>query len=615
MSSSRAMRIKKLSPKTILTVLLEGQIDASEYDSLTTEAKIATGVDAGEEDSYTQQNLSGARTTLILDISSLTQLNRKSTYKLRSKVQARALTMRSPYRPPQLSEEVKYEDLYSRAFVEPRGYIKSSDTVEETLSCLYDMTTEDDEFLKNYNQKRSSKLSEDDFERIMELFERTTSEQAPFAAVDNTTVSYEVMASQMAHSPISKLKTHAQAVYDHWKARRQSDGNRSLHPSLKFETPGQQDHDDMDPYVCFRRREVRQTRKTRQRDAMVADKLKKLRRELEDGRQLILMAHQRELMKREMLSTERLLFEHRAKLKEKKVRLGIKEGDEDLYNTKPVKRKAPVESQPAKTAPTQLRLAVRPEGRPAEQELVQLEDKQKERLEEFLRDIANKAETHRVWNARYVDLTEKPLSPPQEVEESSFRPAKAQFLPTPPASASESMELDDEPTEAAALAAKAPSTPFLFRGLSPETEQQPMPGYRRRIGRNGRLWIDRRNVGRLASPPSDSEDISRNDRFAYDEDDSDDEQPVYHMDAFDTRPMKFRAGIPLNIMRSYRPGQDGSLAAQTTPNARAALPAPQPGSTPVAGHGQLQVQQSPSQQASKQQAQLPPTPQQSQHTS
>lgn len=44
------MRIKKLSPKTILTVLLEGQIDASEYDSLTTEAKIATGVDAGEED-------------------------------------------------------------------------------------------------------------------------------------------------------------------------------------------------------------------------------------------------------------------------------------------------------------------------------------------------------------------------------------------------------------------------------------------------------------------------------------------------------------------------------------------------------------------------------------
>ncbi|KAK8065311.1 hypothetical protein PG997_012058 [Apiospora hydei] len=588
MSSSRAMRIKKLSPKTILTVLLEGQIDASEYDSLTTEAKIATGVDAGEEDEiHLQAALKGAGQSTDNEI---------------------------PVPPPQVSEEVKYEDLYSRPFVEPRGYIKSSDTVEETLSCLYDMTTEDDEFLKNYNQKRSSKLSEDDFERIMELFERTTSEQAPFAAVDNTTVSYEVMASQMAHSPISKLKTHAQAVYDHWKARRQSDGNRSLHPSLKFETPGQQDHDDMDPYVCFRRREVRQTRKTRQRDAMVADKLKKLRRELEDGRQLILMAHQRELMKREMLSTERLLFEHRAKLKEKKVRLGIKEGDEDLYNTKPVKRKAPVESQPAKTAPTQLRLAVRPEGRPAEQELVQLEDKQKERLEEFLRDIATKAETHRVWNARYVDLTEKPLSPPQEVEESSFRPAKAQFLPTPPASASESMELDDEPTEAAALAAKAPSTPFLFRGLSPEAEQ-PMPGYRRRIGRNGRLWIDRRNVGRLASPPSDSEDIFRNDRFAYDEDDSDDEQPVYHMDAFDTRPMKFRAGIPLNIMRSYRPGQDGSLAAQTTPNARAALPAPQPGSTPVAGHGQLQVQQSPSQQASKQQAQLPPIPQQSQHTS
>ncbi|KAK8135857.1 hypothetical protein PG984_003797 [Apiospora sp. TS-2023a] len=568
MSSSRAMRIKKLSPKTILTVLLEGQIDASEYDSLTTEAKIATGVDAGEEDEiHLQAALKGAGQSTDNEI---------------------------PVPPPQVSEEVKYEDLYSRPFVEPRGYIKSSDTVEETLSCLYDMTTEDDEFLKNYNQKRSSKLSEDDFERIMEQFEATTAEQAPFAAVDNTTVSFDVMVSHMANSPLSKLKTHAQAVYDHWKARRQSDGNKSLHPSLKFETPGQQDHDDMDPYVCFRRREVRQTRKTRQRDVMVADKLKKLRRELEDGRQLILMAHQRELMKREMLSTERLLFEHRAKLKEKKVRLGIKEGDEDLYNTKPVKRKAPVESQPAaKTAPTQLRVAVRPEGRPAEQELVQLEDKEKERFEEFLRDIATKADTHRLWNMK-------------EVEESSFRPAKAQFLPTPPASASESMELDDEPNEAT-LAAKAPSTPFYFRGLSPEAEQ-PMSGYRRRIGRNGRLWIDRRNVGRLASPPSDSE-VPQNDRFAYDEDDSDDEQPVYHIDPYDTRPMKFRAGIPLNIMRSYRPGQDGSVAAQTTPSARPALPPPHQGSTPVAGHGQLQAQQSPSQQASKQQAQLPPTPQ------
>ncbi|KAK8031458.1 enhancer-polycomb 1 [Apiospora arundinis] len=574
MSSSRAMRIKKLSPKTILTVLLEGQIDASEYDSLTTEAKIATGVDAGEEDEiHLQAALKGAGQSTDNEI---------------------------PVPPPQVSEEVKYEDLYSRPFVEPRGYIKSSDTVEETLSCLYDMTTEDDEFLKAYNQRRSSKLSEDDFERIMELFELTTAEQAPFAAVDNTTVSYEVMASQMANTPLSKLKTHTQAVYDHWKARRQSDGNKSLHPSLKFETPGQQDHDDMDPYVCFRRREVRQTRKTRQRDAMVADKLKKLRRELEDGRQLIQMAHQRELMKREMLSTERLLFEHRAKLKEKKVRLGIKEGDEDLYNTKPVKRKAPPEPQPAAKAAPQLRLAVRPEGRPAEQELVQLEDKEKERFDEFLRDIATKADTHRLWNSKYVDLTEKPLSPPRR----SRTPASDQQKPN---SSRLHQLLDDEPTEAA-LAAKAPATPFYFRGLSPEAEQ-PMPGYRRRIGRCGRLWIDRRNVGQLASPPSDS-DLPQNDRFKYDEDDSDDEQPVYHIDPYDTRPMKFRAGIPLNIMRSYRPGQDGSVAAQTTPAARPALPPSQQGSTAGAVHGQLHVQQSsPSQQPSKQQTQLPPTPQ------
>lgn len=514
--------------------------------------------------------------------------------------------------PPQVSEEVKYEHLYARPFIEPRNYIKSSDTVEETLSCLYDMTTEDDEYLKKYNSTKkpaSAQLSEDDFERIMELFEVTAAEQAPFAAVDNTIVSWDVMSQHLVTSPISKLQGHAKQVYEYWKSRRQETGSKGLHPSLKFETPGQQEHDDMDPYVCFRRREVRQTRKTRQRDAQVAEKLKKLRRELEDGRQLIVMSHQRELLKREMLNTERLLFESRARLKEKKVRLGIKENDEDLYNTKPVKRKAAEVAAPAKAAPhTQLRLAVRPEGRPAEQELVQLSDKMEEKHEEFLRDIAAKAETHRAWNHKHVDLTEAPLSSPRVVEESSFRPAKTQFLPTPPASASvDSMEVDEESNEAA-LASKTPTTPFFFRGLSPEPEQH-MPEYRRRIGRNGRLWIDRRNVSGLASPPSDS-DTQMSDRFKYDQDDSDDEQPVYRLDPYDTRPMKFRASIPLHIYRQYR-GPEASATSQIASAARPALP--QPPQAPGLNAGAAQT---PSQaQQPQQPQQSPPRPLSHQPTS
>jgi enhancer of polycomb-like protein len=50
MISTRKVRVKKLAPKTPLAVLLENQIDASEYESLTTETQIAAGVEQGERD-------------------------------------------------------------------------------------------------------------------------------------------------------------------------------------------------------------------------------------------------------------------------------------------------------------------------------------------------------------------------------------------------------------------------------------------------------------------------------------------------------------------------------------------------------------------------------------
>jgi hypothetical protein len=48
-SHGRKVRVKKLSVKTALPVLREDQIDASEYEALTTENQIATGVEQAEE--------------------------------------------------------------------------------------------------------------------------------------------------------------------------------------------------------------------------------------------------------------------------------------------------------------------------------------------------------------------------------------------------------------------------------------------------------------------------------------------------------------------------------------------------------------------------------------
>lgn len=238
-----------------------------------------------------------------------------------------------PAPPAQEGTDIDYDALYSLNFAQPATYIRFSQTVEECTGCQYDMTTEDDTFLKTYNQKKGvgSRCSEANFEKIMEVFEETAELQAPFAAVDNTVVPLETMKYALKNQVDEKIQNaFAKDIYEHWKDRRQASGNKPLQPSLKFET--HQENDDGDPYVCFRRREVRQTRKTRARDVQSTDKLKRLRKELEEGRQLVAMSLQREMTKRELLNVDRNIFEQRAKVKEAKVRLGIKGDDEDLIN-------------------------------------------------------------------------------------------------------------------------------------------------------------------------------------------------------------------------------------------------------------------------------------------
>ncbi|KAK2679184.1 hypothetical protein RAB80_004365 [Fusarium oxysporum f. sp. vasinfectum] len=55
--SSRKVRVKKLNVKTTLPVLREDQIDPSEYEALTTDNQIATGVEQAEENEYHLQTI------------------------------------------------------------------------------------------------------------------------------------------------------------------------------------------------------------------------------------------------------------------------------------------------------------------------------------------------------------------------------------------------------------------------------------------------------------------------------------------------------------------------------------------------------------------------------
>lgn len=152
-----------------------------------------------------------------------------------------------------------------------------------------------------------------------------------------------------------------------------------------------------------------------------------------------------------------------------------------------------------------------------------------------------KVQNHRKWNQNHIDLTREPLSPVKEQgSELKFRQAKTQYLMTPPASTSSEMEVDEISPDAMQVDRREPPV-FQFTAGSVEQSKGRQPSFRRRIGRLNRLWIDRRG---MVTPPREL-DEGRSDRWKYDSD-SEDEPPVYDVDPFDTRALKFRATIPLN---------------------------------------------------------------------
>ena len=205
--------------------------------------------------------------------------------------------------------------------------------MEDCAGCPYNLREDDVSFLNSVRGRfdAAQLCAEDEVEELMYFFEVIASSRHMYAPVDGSRViGWEEMESALDDASDEHPRHLAKLVYEHWKSRRLKHGSRGLAAELKFETGV--DTDDGDPYVCFRRREVRQIRKTRGRDAQSVEKLKKLRKELEDSRQLIALVRQRELTKRELLSVDRQIFEQRAKLRTIKKDLPehLRSGDEDL---------------------------------------------------------------------------------------------------------------------------------------------------------------------------------------------------------------------------------------------------------------------------------------------
>lgn len=149
----------------------------------------------------------------------------------------------------------------------------------------------------------------------------------------------------------------------------------------------------------------------------------------------------------------------------------------------------------------------------------QLDDWQAEREKAIQREIQQNVEKHIRWNEGFVDKTRAPLtpvSPKSFASNSDFRQAMpaTEYLPTPPASvASESPPVDsmadvDSPS-------RHLSPPLRYASPAGDGSNLPMPSFRRRVGRGGRIMFDRR----LPFRSRETGDDPAVERYRFDSDD------------------------------------------------------------------------------------------------
>ena len=292
-----------------------------------------------------------------------------------------------------------------------------------------------------------------------------------------------------------------------------------------------------------------------------------MRKELEEARKLLALIREREVLKRDQLAVERHLFEQRTNLRH--VKLNLPEqyqcGDEDLLiNQKvssallgriqgtanvpqPPKRK-PLDITTQRNA-AQVRQSQKVDRRSVENDLLTLQEYLAHKDFLIQEQIDIRVAQHKKWNEGWADLTRAPLTPTLEVNSTpSFRTATTEYLPTPPASAS--TEHAEYPSTAVDSAKHQRVDPVPVRYASPSYDGpwQSQTSFRRRIGRGGRLMIDRRGMRLQSKDELDGLDDIVVDRFKYDRDDDDeDEVPTYVIDPNDISSMRYRAKITQQV--------------------------------------------------------------------
>ncbi|KND00735.1 uncharacterized protein SPPG_03851 [Spizellomyces punctatus DAOM BR117] len=236
-----------------------------------------------------------------------------------------------------------YSRFYSSTFHQPPSLIRFSTGIEDVIGCPYNLDEVDDTFLSEHRQKiddgelpPEAELDEAQFENIMWALELAgddkVSGEPPTLEECQRFISREEPSLMAQTAAIS-------AVYPHWRHRRYVvRGGQAVQPKLKLSEDWLLKPDN-DPYVCFRRREVKTLRRPRRTDTHSLEKLRRLRDEMNRAKQILEMITNREAARKESIVLEHLIFEQRVLVRRLKKKLGIVTSEKESDVSPDVRRK------------------------------------------------------------------------------------------------------------------------------------------------------------------------------------------------------------------------------------------------------------------------------------
>lgn len=351
-------------------------------------------------------------------------------------------------------------------------------------------------------------ISEDEFELVMGIYEKVTSEkyeylhhgldQQMFPAFTDYQDTFSgdlpasIFASFIAPSWIPKppqLLRISRTIYPYFKERRLERGGHRIIPTLnadESDTPNES-------YICFRRREIKAVRKTRASQVTSSDKLTRLQAELSYPLELAKLILNRESTKKDCAQQAQGVWEKRQALVDlKRVYPAIfsDKADEELLVDKerPVKK-----SEPGTRIPG---LRIRPQDSAVSTPRQEAALRPKERVSAIREQIetllARQKEADHHWDDQIDNAYQQQPAP--------YASRLFKYIPSP----------------------EVPSYP-LSEDTEDEPPARPIRSVRLRVGRGGRRMLDRRDIGsHLISTKRQKLDPSPDDSKAMDVDQDED---------------------------------------------------------------------------------------------